>query len=397
MSVLLLLLLHTALAADLLVYGDIVYPVSGPPIENGVVWVHDGRVESVTATASPLVLPTDAKELRGKVVWPGLIDGLSVAGMSGMQNNASDQDHREDGTASQPALRALDGYHPQDDLVAWLRGLGITTLHVGPSPHLPVGGRTLITKTREAEVGDVALEPDAMISFTLGERAKGEAASSRMGVAATIRQALADAADYAQRRALPLPDQAPRDLGLEALSEALEGKRKVVFYAHRRDDLLTAIRIAEEHRLDAILAGATEAWLIADRIAQADVPVLIGPVMDRSWRPDEHRHANFEAASILADAGVTIGFHGGYESYVPKVRVVLWEAAIAAANGLRANRARRALTLDAALILGIDDRVGSIEPGKSADLVVFDGDPLEITSHVCAVVIDGLVVSETCR
>jgi imidazolonepropionase-like amidohydrolase len=82
---------------------------------------------------------------------------------------------------------------------------------------------------------------------------------------------------------------------------------------------------------------------------------------------------------------------------VPKVRVVLWEAAIAAANGLRANRARRALTLDAALILGIDDRVGSIEPGKSADLVVFDGDPLEITSHVCAVVIDGLVVSETCR
>ena len=146
-----------------------------------------------------------------------------------------------------------------------------------------------------------------------------------------------------------------------------------------------------------MLAGAAEGWLVADEIAGAGVPVLIGPVMSRSWRAGEQRNSNFENAAILHAAGIEVAFMSGYEGYVPKVRVVLWEAAIAAANGLGAEATLSALTLSAAEILGISDQTGSIEVGKSADLVLFDGDPFEYSSHVCAVIVGGVLVSEECR
>ena len=136
---------------------------------------------------------------------------------------------------------------------------------------------------------------------------------------------------------------------------------------------------------------------MADAIADAGVPVLVGPVMARSWREGEQRNSSFTTAAVLADAGVPVAFMSGYEGYVPKVRVVLWEAAVAGANGLGPERTLRALTLDAARILGVEAQIGSLEVGKRADLVVFDGDPLEYTTHACAVVAGGVVVSEECR
>lgn len=301
----------------------------------------------------------------------------------------------------QPELRALDAYHPQDALVGWIRDFGVTTVQAGPSPGQPVGGRTLITSTRSAPVDEVARVADAFVVFTLGDAAKerfaSEGASSRMGNAALIRQALSAAQDYQARRKLKGADQAPLDLGMEALVDLLEGRRKALMHAHRSDDLLTALRIAQEFKLDAVLAGAAEGWLVADRIAAAGVPVLVGPVMARSWRAGEQRNSSFENAALLADAGVRVGFMSGYEGYVPKVRVVLWEAAIAGANGLGAQRALQALTLDAARILGIDGRTGALQVGLDADLALFDGDPFETTSHACLVVGAGEILSETCH
>jgi imidazolonepropionase-like amidohydrolase len=218
-----------------------------------------------------------------------------------------------------------------------------------------------------------------------------------MGTAATIRQALAEAMEARQRRSLPLADRPERDLGNEALIELLEGKRTAVFVAERVPDLLTAMRIAEEFDLDIVLAGAGEAWRIPDTIREAGVPVIVGPVMGRSWSDDEGHDRSFANAAILVDAGIPIAFSSGYESYVPKVRVVLWEAAIAATNGLGRDRTIEVLTLGAARILGIDDTTGSLEPGKAADLAVFDGDPFEYATHVCGVVVGGTVVSRDCR
>jgi imidazolonepropionase-like amidohydrolase len=374
--------------------------VDGPEIANGVVIVDDGRIIEV-GPAADVRIPDGAEVRDGAVLTPGLIDTWSTVGLTGPNNHPPDQDHAEGDRPVRPDLRALDAYHAADPLVGWVRGFGVTTVQAGPSPGQPVSGRTLITRTAPGVVDQLALNPDAFVVLSLGDVPKGRfgdaGSASRMGNAATIRQALTDARDYQRRRALRGADQAPLDLGKEALVDLLEGRRKALVHAHRADDLLTALRLGREFGLDLVLAGAAEGWLVADALAQAQVPVLIGPVMARSWRDGEQRNSNFENAALLANAGVPVAFMSGYEGYVPKVRVVLFEAAVAAANGLGAERTLRALTLGAAEILDIDDETGSITPGKSADLVLYDGDPFEYASHACLVVSAGAVVSDACR
>jgi imidazolonepropionase-like amidohydrolase len=399
-----ILLFAVTLAAQagdvLLLKADEVRPVSGPPIADGAVLVRDGVIEAV-GPAAEIEVPEGAAIFEGAVLTPGLIDAWTTAGLTGPYNNTGDQDHAERDDPVRPELRALDGYNPDDALVGWIRGFGVTTVHAGPSPGQPVSGRTLLARTTAAPVDEVALVEDAFVVFSLGEGPKqrfgADGAASRMGSAATIRQALAEAAEYRERRRLPAGDRPPVDLGMEALVELLDGQRRAIFHAHRADDLLTALRIAEEYELDIALAGGAEAWLVRDRIAAAGAPVLVGPVMSRSWRDGEQRNSSFENAGLLADAGVPVAFMSGYEGYVPKVRVVLWEAAVAGANGLGPERTLEALTLGAAQILGIDGETGSLEVGKAADLALFDGDPFEYASHACVVVAAGEVVSDECR
>ena len=391
----LLLTLGFALAQTVAVQAEMVYPVAGEPIEDGVVLVADGKITAV-GPASELSIPSDATLVTGKVVVPGIIDGLSVAGLTGAMNKGFDQDHRESGSRVMSELRALDAYNSYDGLVNYLQQYGVTTLHTGPSPGTLVGARTLIVKTLPGDVASVAIVDDGWVVFTLGEQARGT--NTRMGSAAVIRQALADAVEYNLRRKLPLADRPPIDLGKEALVEALQGRRHVVVHAHKAHDIQTALRISEEFGLRLVIAGAAEAYLVRDALAAAEVPVLVGPVMIRAWNASgEAGNASFENASLLRKAGVNVGIMSGFEGYVPKVRVVLWEAAIAAVYGLGFDGALHAVTLGNAKILGIDDRVGSLEVGKDADIAVFDGDPFEYTTHACTVLINGVIVSETCR
>lgn len=395
-----LLLLASAAASPLVLTADAVHTVSQGVIENGAVVVEDGRIAAV-GPASEVQIPKGAKTLHGAVLTPGFIDTYATVGLTGPRNHPPDQDHAETSTPVRPELRALDAFHSTDPLVAWLRGFGITTANVGPSPGQPVSGRTFVTHLLPGQHGEIALVDDAFVVLSLGDVAKSrfgsQGSASRMGNAALIRQALVDAQEYRARRALRGADQAPRDLGMDALVELLDGRRRAIVHAHRADDLLTAVRIAQEFSIGIVLAGAAEGWLVADALADAQVPVLVGPVMARSWREGEQRSSSFENAARLADAGVQVGFLSGYEGYVPKVRVVHWEAAVAGANGLGRERTLRALTLAAAEILGIADEVGSVDVGKRADLVLHDGDPLEVTSHACVVVVDGVVVSDVCQ
>ena len=395
-----LLLVGLAAAAPLVLTADEVHTVSGDVVKDGVVVVEDGRIAAV-GTAGEVVVPDGAETHHGAVLTPGFVDTYATVGLTGPRNHAPDQDHAESDRPVRPALRALDAFHSTDPLVGWLRGLGITTANVGPSPGQPVSGRTFVTHLLPGQHGDIALDPDAFVVLSLGDVPKArfgsQGSSSRMVNAATVRQALVHAEENRARRQLRGADRAPRDLGLEALVELLDGERRAIVHAHRADDLLTALRIADEFSLDIVLAGAAEGWLVADALAAAGVPVLVGPVMARSWREGEQRSSSFENAARLADAGVKVGFVSGYEGYVPKVRVVHWEAAVAGANGLGRTATLRALTLDAAEILGVGDEIGSVEVGKRADLVLHDGDPLEVTSHACVVVVDGAVVSDTCR
>jgi imidazolonepropionase-like amidohydrolase len=381
---------RVATADTLLIRGDLVYTLAGPPRENAVVVIQDGRIVAVEATEESAAREA-ATTLRARVVTPGLNDAHTSIGLAGASNIAADNDANESGSESPAALRAVDAWNPAGPLVAHLLAEGITLVQAGPGAGSPIGGQAGLFRTHGQTIEAMVVRAPSAVVFALGEPPKRDdrdgtrGPRTRMGTAAAIRTALLGAARYAERRQAAKNEAPARDLGEEVLARVAAGDLPAVFVAQRTDDLATAIRIAEELGLWAALAGAAEAYLIAGEIARASVPVLLGPVMERAGAP-EVQNATYEAAAVLARAGVDFAIRGGHEPYVPRARIVRYEAALAAANGLGAERALRAITLDAARLLGVDDLYGSLEPGKVADFVLYDGDPFEYTTHVEAVI-----------
>ena len=209
-----------------------------------------------------------------------------------------------------------------------------------------------------------------------------------------MRTALAQARNHARKAAAAKSEdkRPPPNPKLEALGLALDGKVPVIFAAHRADDLSTALRLAKEFKLRPRLDLATEGYLMADRLAEAKVPVVVHPTMQRPGATMETYHSHLGNAAVLADHKIPLAIGTGFEGYVPKTRVLRHEAAMAMVNGLGYDRALQAITLDAASILGIDGQRGSIAKGKVADLVLYDGDPFEHATHVTHTLIDGRVV-----
>ena len=391
------LLLAPAASAQLAVRGDVIHPVDGAPIENGVVLIRDGKIEAV-GPASDVAIP-DGYEIRDAVVvTPGLVDAYGTVGLSGILNQEGDQDHLDTSDPIQPELRAIDAYDPQEALVDWVREFGTTTVHVGPSPGAPVGGQTAIFKTHAETVAEGLVAEGPMVAFAVGPdiRRNFDSPGTRSKLIAGLREALMEAQRYAENSANDDETKRPaRDLRKEALARVLSGEAAALVEAHRAHDILTALRLADEFDLRMILSGGSEAYLVTDELKAAGVPVILHPTMMRAG--GEAKNASFETAATLRDAGIPVAIQSGYESYVPKTRVVLFEAAVAAANGLGREDALRAVTLAPAEILGIADRVGSLMVGKDADLVLYDGDPFEYTSHVCTVIIDGEIAADECR
>jgi imidazolonepropionase-like amidohydrolase len=296
----------------------------------------------------------------------------------------------------QPELRAVDAYNARDPLVDWLRTHGITTIHTGHGPGALISGQTMIAKTRGDEVDEAVIVPEAMIAATLGEgglAAQGKSPGTRAKAIALLRAELLKAKDYAAKQAGPADKRPSRDLHLEALARVTNREIPLLVTAHRVPDLLAALRVASEFGIKIVLDGASESYLVLEKIKAANVPVILHPTMARA--AEETGNLSMETASVLKKAGIPFAIESGYESYVPKTRVVLWEAALAAARGLTQDQALAAITIDAARLLGVDKRVGSLEAGKDGDVAIFDGDPFEYTSHVVGVVIDGHIVSET--
>ena len=362
--------------------------------EHGVVRIEGGHIDAV-GPASAVRIPAGVRVLEGAVITPGLIDTHSVVGLNGLLNVAADQDADERSGANQAGLRAIDGFNPREPGLKWLLRHGVTTVQTGPGEANPIGGLAGVFHTHGTSVEDMTLRFPSALVMTLGESPKMTYAQAktapltRMGTAALIRQAFVAAQKYGEKNGAD-DDSPTRDLGNEALLLALRAEIPTLITARRRDDIATALRIAREFSLDLHLANAVDGYLMAGELSEAGVPIHVGPVMERLGRI-ETLNASFEGPAILAAADVPITFQSGYEAYVPKIRVVLFEAAVAAAYGLGSERALRALTSDAAERLGVADRVGSLEPGKEADLVVWDGDPFEYTTHVLAVIVRGEV------
>jgi imidazolonepropionase-like amidohydrolase len=378
-----------------------VHTAAGPPIERGAVVVENGVITAVLQEREVQIRGNDAV-LTAAEVTPGLIDPFCVAGLTGAWNIPADQDQDELSDPNQADLRVLDGFNPHEPLLEFLLANGVTVVHTTPGRANVIAGQSGVFRTEGRTAESAALKPVAAILVNLGEApkeaGKGKGPTTRMAVAGLVRRAFVDAQAYkAKQAAGPAspgrqPGGAAPNPKHEALLPALDGKVPVYFAAHRADDIATALRLAAEFKLKPVIALGTEAYRMADELKKAGVPVVVHPTMQRAAGSMETLHAFLGNAAVLADKGVPVCIGTAFEGYVPKTRVLRHEASVAAANGLGHDRALRAVTIDAAKLLGIDDRYGSIEKGKVADLVLYDGDPFETRTQVTRTLLGGRVV-----
>lgn len=377
--------------AQLAVKADTVYTMEGSKMVNAVILVNGKQIEAV-GPASDIEIPADYETYETSVATPGLIDAHSVVGLAGIFNQDHDQDQLETSTAIQPELRAFDAYNAREELVKFVLNKGVTTTHTGHGPGALASGQTMIAKTPYNTVEKALVDSATTVAFTLGSGVgrNFDTPGTRSKGVAMLRQKFIEANEYAEKRNSDNPPS--KDLRLEALADVLNGELTALITAHRSQDIMTALRLQDEFGFNMILDGAAEAYLVLDEIKQANIPVIIHPTMIRTY--GDAKNASFTTAAKLHEADIPFAFQSGFESYVPKTRIVLYEAAVAAAHGLPRDAALRALTTNSAQILGIEDQVGSLKKGKDADIVLFDGDPLEYTTHIKSVIVDGKVVKE---
>ena len=339
---------------------------------------------------SEIEIPSGATRLEAQVVTPGFIDAHTVVGLAGYLNDpGNDQDQLDRSSAIQPELRALDAYNPAEPLVTHLRNHGVTTIQTGHAPGALISGQSLIIKTN-AQQAQQALVRQSMLTFSLGGVISGAFSKpgTRAKSMAMIRQELIKAQDYAKKRSAGTLSST--DLGMEALADLLDGRTQALVSVHRAQDILTALRLQKEFGFQMVLDGVAEIYLVLDQVKESGAPVILHPTMLRAT--GEAVNVSMETAALLAEEGISFAFQSGYENYVPKTRVVLFEAGVAVNNGLNPRQAVQHLSLYAAQLLGIDQRVGSLEVGKDADLVLFNGDPFEYTTTVDQVMIDGQIM-----
>jgi imidazolonepropionase-like amidohydrolase len=378
--------------AQIAVKANELWTMAGDPIMNGVVLIKDGKIEAV-GPASSVTIPAGYRVINAQFVTPGLIDAHTVVGLNGYLNQPHDQMALDGGASIQPELRATDAYNAQERLVEWLREFGVTTIHTGHQPSALVSGQTMIAKTWGKNVDEATIVPTAMIAVTLGDSANagaGRSPGTRAKQVAMLRAELIKAQENAKK------SDTPKDLRSVAWASVVNRQVPLLVTANRAQDIVTAIRIAREFNIRIVLDSAAEGHMVAGEIKASGFPVIVHATMARAGGQTEN--LSMDNASILRAAGIPVALQSGYEGYVPKTRVVLFEAAMAAANRkLQRREAMAMITIDAARILGIDKRVGSLEKGKDADLAMYDGDPFEWTSHCTGTIINGRVVSEVVR
>ena len=361
---------------------------------SGWVLLEDDKI-AATGEGRP---PACAEVLDGEggVLTPGLIDIHSHLGLYEDGLGFEGADGNEDTDPVTPQLRAIDGINPMDRGFQEAREAGVTTVAVSPGSANPIGGQIALLKTAGRRVDDMVLKAPLAVKFALGENPKSvyhdkdEAPVTRMATAALIREQLYKAKEYFSRKARaeddPDQDDPDYDSKLEALLPLLWGKAEVHFHAHRADDIFTALRIAKEFGLRAVIIHGTEAHLVADLLAEEHVPVVCGPYMTDRSKP-ELRHLTDEAPSLLCKAGIPTAVTVDHPE-IP-LRLLPMALMLAVRAGMDKTDALRAVTSVPAQIAGMENRIGSLREGMDADCVLWSGDPLDITTQVQAVFING--------
>jgi imidazolonepropionase-like amidohydrolase len=385
-------------AGPMAIIGGRVVPIEGDPIENGVVLVDDGRI--VAVGGADLAVPDGATVVPadGKWVLPGFIDAHAHVGVHEEGEGWAGQDVNEMTEPNTAHVRAVDAINPAEQGFRDAIGGGVLTVNVNPGSGNPIGGQTVAIKCWGRTVDEMVLRQPSGLKSALGENPKrvyGErkqTPSTRLGTAGILRDAFTQAGNYLAKWANPDPDKPPeRDLKMEALAKVLRREIPWRQHCHRADDIATAMRIAEEFGYELVIDHGTEAHLLADLIAARNIPVIIGPLFT-SRSKVELRNRSLANPGRLDAAGVTIAITTDHP--VVPISFLIHQATLAVKEGLDPAAALRAVTINPARIIGVADRLGSIEPGKDADLCVWSGDPLDVMSRVERAFVDGTQVYE---
>jgi imidazolonepropionase-like amidohydrolase len=380
---------ETGTAGTAIVGGRVV-PVEGEAAEGGIVLLRDGKIAAVGGPGLPVPAGADVVDATGKWVLPGFIDAHAHVGVHEEAEGWAGHDTNERTQPVTAHVRAIDAINPADlgfrDAITG----GVLAVNVNPGSANPIGGQTVAIKCWGRTVDEMVLREPAGLKSALGENPKrvygerNETPSTRLGTAAVIRGAFVAALNYQAKLAAaennPSPERAvvERDLKLEALGRVLRREIPWRQHCHRADDIATAMRMAREFGYELVIDHGTEAYLLADQIAAASIPVVIGPLLT-SRSKVELRNRSLANPGRLAAAGVTIAITTDHP--VVPIHFLIHQATLAVKEGLDPVTALESVTINPARIIGCADRIGSLAVGKDADLVVWSGDPLDVMSR----------------
>jgi imidazolonepropionase-like amidohydrolase len=377
--------------------GGYVVPIEGAPVEGGTVLLAEGKIAAVEAAGVAVPDGYEVVDATGKWVLPGFIDAHVHLGVHEEAEGWAGNDTNELTGPVTAQVRALDAINPADlgfrDAIIG----GVLNVNVNPGSGNPIGGQTVALRCWGRTVDEMVLREPAGLKSALGENPKRvygerkEIPSTRLGIAAIIRKAFVDALNY-EKKLQDNSSERPvvaRDLKLEALLRVLHGEIPWRQHCHRADDIATAMRIAREFGYRLVIDHGTEANLIADQIAAAGIPVVIGPLLT-SRSKVELRNRSMANPGLLAAAGVEISITTDHP--VVPIHFLIHQATLAVKEGLDRETALRSVTINPARVIGCDDRLGSLEAGKAADVVIWSGDPLDVMSRAEIAFQDGVQI-----
>jgi len=376
--------------------------MAGPPIEHGVVIVEG---EKIKAVGKGLPIPEGAEIIDEPEAWvlPGLIDVHSSLGLVDERGQSENEELSEPNVAQ---LDVLDGFYPFDKKIAQARASGITAALICPGRRSVIGGQAAVVRLKGQTVDEMKILAPAGVKFSIGEGpkqafgSKGRLPSTRMGNIYVIRQALLEAREYAgqwaeyndslakakrEKKSTPTIQPPRRDLKLEALAKVVRGEIPAFMECYRIDDISGAIRLVDEFKLKAVFIGCAEGYLVAEEISKRGIPVIVGP-MGIGPRRTETENVEISNAARLHKAGVKIALESETQYGLAALEELPLVAALAVRGGLSEEEALKSITINAAEIIGVGDKIGSLEPGKRADLVIFSGNPLDYRTRVKKVI-----------
>jgi len=378
----------------LLIKNGLLYTMESSRPTRGDMLIRNGKIaeisEKIAASADAQVI-----DAEGLYVLPGFIDAHSHIGIAQEKMSTHTDATNENTNPITPCMRAIDAINPMDSAFHNALAAGITGVMVGPGSANAIGGQFAFIKTYGRSVGDMVVLAPAAMKIAFGENpistygTNGNIPSTRMGIASLIREELFLAKQYFDGE--KCSGGVSPDFTKECYRELFEGKIPLKAHVHRADDILTAIRIAKEFGLGLTLDHCTEGHLIAEKIVESGFPAIVGPSL-ASRTKDEVSVSDFKTAGILQKAGVAVALTTDHP--VSRIQHLPLCAALAVKEGMDKTGALRAITIDAAKICRVDDRLGSLTPGKDADIIICDGDPLSIESSVLKTIINGEIVWE---